>query len=97
MQRAELVDGLADRRLPVVLAGDVKVHEMSGRAQLVGYRFAAVGGDVGHHDAGAFLRHQERGIGAQPRGAAGDQRDLALEAIGHFLLPPANCASRWAM
>jgi hypothetical protein len=69
---------------------------MAGRAQLVGDRLAAVDGDVGDDDAGAFLRHQRGGIGAQPRGAAGDQRDLALEAIGHAFFPPAT-ASRCAM
>ena len=96
VQGAELVDRLLDRGLPVVLAGDVELHEMAGRAQPVGDRLAAVGGDVGHHHAGAFLRHQFGGVGAEARGAAGDQRDLALQAIGHFFFPPAT-ASRWAM
>src|ERR1043165_4977773 len=61
-----------------------------------GDRLAAVGGDIGHDYAGAFLGHQDGGIGAQPRGAPGDQRDLAFQAIGHFLVLPASCASRWA-
>ena len=96
VDRAELVDGFGDRGLPVVLAGDVELHEMAGRAQLVGHRLAAVGGDVGDDDPGAFLRHQDGGVGAEARGAAGDQSHLAGQTIGHVFFPPA-LASRWAI
>lgn len=93
---AELVDGFGNRGLPVVLAGDVELHEMTGRAQLVGDRLAAIDGDVGDHDLGTFLGHQVGGVGAEARGAAGDQGHLAGQTIGHVFLPPA-LASRWAM
>ncbi len=95
MQRAIVRDRLVDRCLPVVLAGDVELHEMAGRAELGGHGLAAVVGDVGDDDARTFLGHQDGGVGAKPRGAAGDQRDLALQAIRHVLpplsgLPPAQ-------
>ena len=93
---AELVDGLGDRGLPVVLAGDVELHEMAGRAQLVGHRLAAIDGDVGDDDLRAFLGHQDGGVGTEARGAAGDQGDLAGQTIGHVFFPPA-LASRCAM
>jgi hypothetical protein len=97
VQGTELVDRGLNRLLPVVLAGDVELHEVPRRAELGSDRLAAVLCHVGHDHAGAFLRHQHRGIGAQSRGATGDQRDLALEAIRHLLFPPAILASRWAM
>ena len=56
---------LLDRGLPVVLAGDVELHEVAGRADMVGDRLAAIGGDVGHHHAGALARHQLGGVGAK--------------------------------
>jgi hypothetical protein len=97
MQRAELVDCFPDAGLPVFLARDVEFHEVPGGAQLGGNGLAAIDGDVGDHDAGTLLGHQDRGVGAEPRGATGDQRDLALQPIRHFPLPPARRASRWAM
>ena len=73
---------------------------MTGRAQPVGHGLAAVGGDVGHDDPGAFLGHQFCGIGAEARGAPGDERNLACQTIRHVFFPPAAApafASRWAM
>ena len=51
------------------------------------------GGASGLGANAAQLMAQE---GAKARGAAGDQRDLAPEAIGHVFFPPAR-ASRWAI
>ncbi len=65
VDRSELVDRFGDRGLPVVLAGDVELHEVSGRAQSVSHRLAAVDGDVGDHDPGALLDHQRGGVGTR--------------------------------
>ena len=94
-QRAELPDGLGDDGLPVLLAGDIEPDEVRGRADLAGDGAAFVLGDVGDHHARALAHHQLGGILAQARGAAGDQRHLASQTIGHVLAP--ILASRWAM
>ena len=76
VQMAEGAEREIDGGLGVAFAGDISEREAGGRAQLGGESFAGCAIDVGDDDGGAFSDEQPRRGRAEPRCAAGDEKDM---------------------
>jgi hypothetical protein len=83
VQPAEGLHREGDQFGDLPLVGDIRLLERGARAQGVGQCLAAVTIDVGDHDVRALGEEPLRGSLADPRGAAGDDRNLPGEILGH--------------
>ena len=73
VEAAEVLDGLADRPLPAVVAGDVEGDEAVLLAETLGDRAAGLLLEVGDDDGGAGVGQRLGHPLAEPLGPSGDQ------------------------